>query len=358
MTKSRYRFNVTHVQTTNEDQIERNKHDQIRSKYLNSCKYFIAFLKVASLRIGIQQHNGIQPEPLWCKVYRVLLIGLAIRVAVSNVVTIMKVFNGLANGRIFYPIFYCDHLLFIIVIIHYWIRYHEIQTIIDDLLIKMRSLFEGAQLHRVFASTKTCSNLLVFIGILNWIVLCIVGIFQATLLHQQTNELILRDMYHLYVSKEYGTVMLLVLHVTFFFLVTNVYAFFGFVTLIIFMLFCCFKQLNIKLQSAEDTIGDLKEFQHFQNCHQQLAHLVDKTSNSVSPALFLIVMVKCSHIIFGINILQWGITHFDYFEARLVHISKALIIYLNAVGIILTLTLLGGKLQNEVRHLRTLMTYE
>lgn len=319
---------------------------QLKKEFLQLCKPFIIFLNIGSMTIANNQTTN-HPEPPELKIYRIIIIiisayhSLPISMSLSY-----SIKHGPNHGTTLSPLFYCDNILIILILITYWINYNHIQNIMNELIMKICDN-DFIQSQKLFASIGRCSYFLLIAGIIDMTFLFTIVTLEALTWDDGKIDLTLRNFYFLAISNKYQKLIFTILQIIYYLSIFGIYIFFALLTVAAFMLLCCFKQLNAKLVSIDYI--DLSQFQAIQNRHQQLANLVKRMSDSFSPALFLIILFKCIQIIFGVAVIQWEI-YGNHGTIQFIHIVKIGAIYVNAVGIVATLTLLGGKLQIEVRN--------
>lgn len=318
----------------------------LKKEFFGLCKPFILFLNIASMTIASDQTRN-HPEPTWSKVYRIIIIIIALYQCLPMFMGVLySIQISSPNGTNLSALFYCDNILIVLILINYWINYHEIQNLMNELIMKVCAN-DLLQSQKPFASISKCSYILLVVGIINLIILLTVVNFEAFIWDNKLNYF-LSNFYLLTIPQKYHKLVFTIFQVSYNLSIICVYVFFAFISLVSFMLLYCFKQLNTKLVSEHYL--ELYQFQAMQTRHQQLAHLVKRTSNTFSPALFLITVVKCIQIIFGVTVIDLS-CHINQGASQFIHMIEIGIIYGNAVGIVATLTLLGGKLQNEVSSL-------
>lgn len=321
-----------------DDRHKENNENELRSQFLKSCKSIIFFMYIASLGIG-HSLKVAQSEPKWCKVHRVLLLSMALYHIIPFLTSAHKTLTSTEAVQTFGFVFYCDNILVVALLINFWRNNTKMTTILNQLVtgVQMRNKW--------FSSLARCSNILFILGIFNMFLLFLPITIQCYLMEDDVKDYLINNMYLLHVPTQFRDVTVFLLQLNKYFMIICVYIFFCMVTLIIFMLSLCFKQLNMKLLMTNVT--ELNEFQTFENDHQRLATLVRQTSECFSPALLLIVTVKCIQIIFGANVIHVTIMKLDsnYWTFYVILTSLA---YLNAIGIVLVLALMGGSLQSEV----------
>lgn len=236
------------------------------------------------------------------------------------------------------PAFYCEPLITIILLLNQAIHYSKL----DLLIVQVETELTESD-HKAIVRF---SKVLVILCLVYWIAAIIFSIINVSnIAHPESlgNLLLLYRALHL--PNIYIRPYLMVNEILYTVLTAAVHFYFALMAVIYYMLYLNFRRLNTILNSRDHIrVIDIKEAQVH---HQQLATLVRNANAVFSPSLLILFCIKTLQIITGVNVLKTELRLHRNNENNF--LSIVLLYYLSAIGIIIILTLVGGKIYNEVR---------
>lgn len=306
------------------------------------------YLKIASINLNLTG-NG-QSESISWKLYRLFLILFSIYQLIPLIYGVVKLVTIITDGNPhtlanFTPAFYCEEIIAIVILISYTINKSRIEALIVQLMTQLESF--RFNVDQDIKAIRRCSLVIVLFNLLYHVFDGILGylevVYVPSLDHVPTAALMIRMVN---IPEEYYKIYMTLME-TFYSLdmaITNLY--FGLVIMIVYTLYRSFRRLNINLRSTgrHTQISDLRTAQER---HQKLAALVRETSVVFSPALLTLILTNAWQIIAGINVIKRQI-QLNHNNDNKVFLTGVALHYSTAIALILILSLMGGKLYNEV----------
>lgn len=338
------------VQKIDISQVEQGRHishkeeDLLREKFKKTCKLFFILLNVESIRVDLDP-KAMRREPLQWKIYRMLLISTSIYIMTANFFALFEILQAPESGPNFSPAMYSDNILVIVLLIDYWRKRSTIMTILNDLIIQLDYYCGTNGQRKVFRRIGYYCNIIFYVGLFNWISLILNMMVEVYLWEDYICDFVLTKFYQLHVPSSMKKPALAAVQINYVILTAIVSLHMSLVIFIVLIIHICFKQLNARLKS-KSYVG-LRDLHVIQQDHQQLEHLLRRTSEAFSPFLLLAIVLKCTQIVVGMNVMNWGMKALPDHN-RGTHVIKTLQIVFNAAGVIVAATTVGGKLQKEV----------
>lgn len=319
--------------------------DKVRNEIQQSCNLFLNFLKLGSIHIL----DKVTSEFIFWKIYRSLLILTCIPQIIKFLSGTMVILHAIfakkgQSTTSFTPVFFCDHFLALLLLLNYWTSRLQISNLMNDILTRMTSLFDSAD-NPVFSQFRIWSRCLILFCLANWITLFVASLIPIITNDDQHSQSLLMTEYWMALPTSYSKPILIILQNFYAIQTACVNMYFSLIAFTCYMLYCCFKQVNITLKSMTEI--RLDDLIHTLNVHQQLANAVKLMSAAFSPTLLALVCVKSAQIVTGVNVLK-SVIRYDFFN-HYCDLAQSIMLFVTAIVIILTITITGGKIYNEVR---------